>query len=268
MSEQNILNPAATSLLNPDWGYSEGLPETRAQWQARSGKLYSRREMGRGRVYDLAWNNRDLATKHTLQQWAQQYENDFFTLADWERGRYFSGRFEGPLAFSPSGNQQYNVRGKFVELPGLAMYGYPSAWTRDAIFIEERNGLGEDLLKLTGAWTYVLSASDHGGAAYQSSTTNNTAEWVYFGYGCRVWALKEAHRGIMEVTVTRLRDGTIVAGPTNVDTYSAVGLDSSPLFTAQNLAFDSYRVKLRVTGTKNASSLDFILDADALEVMQ
>src|SRR5713226_3702097 len=125
MSEQNILNPSATSLLNFDYGYTEGLPETRSLFQAASGKMFSRRQMGRGRVYDLAWNNRDLATKHALQQWAQQYENDFFSFADWERARYFSGRFEGPLIFNPVGNQKYNIRGRFIELPGLAMFQYP-----------------------------------------------------------------------------------------------------------------------------------------------
>ena len=114
MSEQNILNPSQTSLFNPDWGYTEGLPEMRSLFQAMSGKMYSRRQMGRGRVYDLAWNNRDQATKHSLQQWAQQYENDFFSLADWERSRYFCGRFEGPLTFSPAGNQRYNIRGRFI----------------------------------------------------------------------------------------------------------------------------------------------------------
>src|SRR6266851_6814134 len=102
MSEQNILNASATSLLNFDYGYTEGLPEMRSQFQAASGKMYARRQMGRGRVYDLAWNNRDLTTKHALQQWERQYENDFFSLQDFERTRYFSGRFEGPLTFSPT----------------------------------------------------------------------------------------------------------------------------------------------------------------------
>src|SRR5690349_13016344 len=189
MSEQNILNPSATSLLNVDWGYTEGLPEMRSVWQAMSGKIYSRRQMVRGRVYDLAWNKRDLATKHSLQQWERQYENDFFTLADWERSRYFSGRFDGPLSYSPAGFNQWNIRGRFVELPGLAMYQWPVNWGRDSIFLEERNGFGEDLVKLTGGWTYQSGdAPSHGGALYYSNGLNNTAEWSYFGYGYRLWA--------------------------------------------------------------------------------
>ena len=274
MSEQNILNPSTTSLFNPDWGYTEGLPETRSLFQATSGKLYSRRQMGLGRIYDLAWNNRDLATKHALQQWAQQYENDFFSLADWERSRYFSGRFDGPLSFSPAGNQKYNIRGRFVELPGLAMFAYPTNWSRDAIFLEERNGFGDDLVKLLtpANWTFQSGATylhPFPGNAYFGGTTNETAEWTYFGYGCRIWDITDANLGIVEVTVTRVRDGSVVSGPTNVDLYHTGPTQaSSVLLTIQNLPLDFYRVKMRVTGTKNASSTGVLIYVDAIEVMQ
>jgi hypothetical protein len=268
VSEQNILNPSATSLLNFDYGYSEGVPETRSQFQAASGKMFARREFGLGRIYDLPWNSRDLATKHALQQWAQQYENDFFSLADWERGRYFSGRFEGPLIFSPGGNQKYNIKGRFIELPGLALFSYPTNWARDAIFLEERNGFGEDLVKLTGAWTFEVNANAHGGQNYKSVTTNDTAEWMYFGYGFQLFELKGPAEGIVEVTCTRVRDGVIVYGPTNTDPYNSTTLASDAMFAVNSLPLDSYRVKLRVTGTKNASSTGFTCRADAIQVMQ
>lgn len=269
MSEQNILNPAQTSLFNPDWGYTEGLPEMRSIFQAASGKIYSRRQVGRGRVYDLAWNSRDLATKHTLQQWAQQYENDFFSLSDWERGRYFSGRFEGPLIFNPVGNQRYNIRGRFIELPGLAMFANPTNWARDAIFIEERNGFGEDLVKLTGTgWAYELAAQGHGGADYFSANTNDTAEWLYFGYGFRFWSRTQNNLGIAEISCTRVRDGVVVLAPTNVDLYSAATVNAAVVLTKSDLALDFYRVKARVTGTKNVAATNFFIYADAIEVMQ
>jgi hypothetical protein len=269
VSEQNILNPTAASLLNFDYGYSEGLPETRSLFQAMSGKMNARRQMGRGRVYDLAWNSRDLATKHTLQQWAQQYENDFCSLADWERGRYFSGRFDGPLIFSPSGNQKYNIRGRFIELPGLALFSYPTNWTRDAIFLEERNGFGEDLLKLVGTWTYGAGSGAHGGFRYINSNTNTTetAEWLYFGYGFRLWEETGPNLGIVSLSVTRLRDGSVVQGATDIDCYAA-GSASAMLFTLSSLALDSYRVKLTTTNRKNVSSSGNGITADAIEVMQ
>jgi hypothetical protein len=274
VSEQNILNPTAASLLNFDYGYSEGLPETRSLFQSMSGKMNARRQMGRGRIYDLAWNSRDLATKHALQQWAQQYENDFFSLADWERGRYFSGRFDGPLIFSPSGNQKYNIRGRFIELPGLALFSYPTNWTRDAIFLEERNGFGEDLVKLLtpANWVFASNAGFYhpsgAGNAYSSSTTNETAEWIYFGYGFRLWEETFNNQGIVELSVTRVRDGAVVVAATNFDLYSAGAVNAFAISTTTNMALDYYRVKLRCTGTKNASSSGFGINADAIEVMQ
>jgi hypothetical protein len=41
MSEQNILNPTATSQMNPDYGYTEGLPsDLDVGFLARSGDFY------------------------------------------------------------------------------------------------------------------------------------------------------------------------------------------------------------------------------------
>lgn len=270
MSEQNILNPASTSLLNPDYGYSEGLPEMRSLFYAASGKTFTRQHFARGRTYDLAWNRRDKATMHALRQWARQYENDFFTLADWERSRYFSGRFQDPLVFNPAGNEQWTIKGVFEELTGLAMYTYPTDWTRDAAFLEERNGFGEDLVKLTGTWTYYSESGGriHGGAMYWSQTTNDFIEWLYFGYGFRLWAPKESAGGIGEVIVTRPRDGVQVLAPTNIDFYDAGAPPSAALLTKSDLGLDLYRVKLRVTGTKNGSSGGYRVFADAIEVMQ
>src|SRR5581483_1929385 len=240
MSEQNILNPSATSLLNFDWGYTEGLPEMRSVWQAMSGKAYARRQMARGRIYDLAWNKRDLTTKHSLQQWERQYENDFFTLADWERGRYFSGRFDGPLSYSPAGNNAYNIRGRFIELPGLAVYQYPSNWSRDAVFLEERNGFGEDLVKYTGTWTVANPETNtHGGGWAFSNTTNDIAEILYFGYGFRYWCKKQDNLGIVEISLDGIMQGT-------VDLYDPAlhpnGVPTAALFSAPNVALGLHRV--------------------------
>src|SRR5882724_6528531 len=137
MSEQNILNPTAASLLSPDYGYDESLPENRSIFTPMSGRPFSRDQMGLGRLYNFTWKGRDLATKHSLQQWERQYRNDYFSLADWERARYFTGRFAAPLTFNPAGNNAYTIQGQFQELPGLPMFQYPSNWARDAIFIEE-----------------------------------------------------------------------------------------------------------------------------------
>lgn len=270
MSEQNVLNTTAASLLNFDYGYSAGLPEIRSTFEPASGRPFARDAMGRGRIYELAWNKRDLATERALQQFANQYSKDFFSLADWELGRYFTGRFDAPLIFSPSGNQSYNIRGRFVELPGVGMFSYPSNWTDDAIFLEHKDGWGDDLVKLAGTWTLDTSANHHGGDAYKNVNTNTTdaAEWLYFGYGFQLWAMKASNLGILSLSATRVRDAFPVVAPTNVDLYNASTLASAALFTITGLALDQYRVKITATNTKNASSSAKDIFADAVQVMK
>jgi hypothetical protein len=261
VSEANILNPSASDTLNPNYGYRETLGDVIAEAQMRSGKPFARLLRSRGRVFELMWSERLIADAAKLRQWHQQYEQGFFTLADWEMGRYYSGRFAGRPAIAPAGNNNWNASAQFVELPGLPMFAYPTNWNRDAIFIEEIDDFGSPNVKLTGAWTQSVNAAHHGGKAYFSATTNNAAEWLYFGYGFRLWAAKDANLGIVAVSI----DG---GAETNVDLYAASLQASAVVHTNANQNLGFHRVKLRVTGTKNASSSAFTVYADAIEVMR
>jgi hypothetical protein len=262
MAESAILNPSSTSAFNPSFGYREKLPEMRSIFQARSGQRSTRRIPIRGRSFDLSWSKRSFATYRALKQWEAQYEIGYFTLADWEMGRYYSGVFDGPLDYSPAGNNQWNIAGTFVELPGLGMFQYPSAWGTDSIFINETDDLGTTLVKLTGAgWATFANAVNLGGLAFISLTLNDTAEWIYYGYGFRLWSLKNVDCGIVEVSL----DGVVLG---TVDLYSAVTQNAAAVFTQQSVVLGQHRVKLRVTGTKNAASTNFYCSADAIEVMR
>jgi hypothetical protein len=244
MSEQNILNPTPTSLFSPDYGFIEGVPELRTVLQAQSGKMFTRRQRGAGRVYQLDWKNRGAAVTNALRQWEEQYRNDFFSIADWIRGRYFSGRFQAPLSFSPAGNEQWSIKGIFEELPTVNLYQYPMNWGVDSIFLGPRNGFGDDLVKLTPVqppgtnWTYTVDANAHSGAYYSDANTNTTdkAEWVYFGYGCRIWAQKNTNLGIFTASVTRVRDGTVMATGL-VDLYEPALAISAPVFGENLLTY-------------------------------
>ncbi len=270
MSEANILNPSASDQLNPDYGYSEGLPELRSVFQAQSGNLYTRRNISRGRSFELGWLGRPQANIDALRQWERQYENDFFTYVDWARSRYYSGRFDSPLIYSQEGNDKWTVRGRFVELPGRPMNTYPSNWSRDAIYCDERDGFGNDLFKQTGTWTYAADANAHGGAHLTNANTNasDKAELIYFGYGARIFAKKANNLGILNWRVKRVRDGTDVYGPTAVDLYSAGTVAAAALDAVTNLGLDLYRVSIEATNTKNGSSAAKTIIADAIQVMQ
>jgi hypothetical protein len=84
VSEQNILNPSSTSPLHPDYAWNQTEAAPVARFAPRRGAHSKRRLNEGGRVYDLEWKNRPLATKRMLRQWEAQFETDFFTYFDAE----------------------------------------------------------------------------------------------------------------------------------------------------------------------------------------
>lgn len=271
MSEQNILNPTATSLYSPDYGFTEGLPELRTATQVNSGKYFTRRQRGAGRQYQLDWKNRGSAVANYLRQWEEQYRDDFFSFADWIRGRYFSGRFQGPLSFSPAGNEQWNIKGIFEELPTVNLFQYPANWGIDSIFLATQNGFGDQLAKFTGTWTLVNPDTNaKAGFSYTDANTNTTdkAEWMYFGYGFRLWAETGPNLGKLSLSCTRVRDGATMLAATVIDLYAAAATAAAVLETQTNYPLDTYRVAITATDTKNASSTGLTIVADTIEVMR
>jgi len=272
MSEANILNATPSDPLNPDMPYPEGRPELYDDLIMDGGDLFTRQNRFFGRIYELVWSRRSKATMHTLRQWEEQYRRDFFTFIDHERTRRFSGRLilDAAQKVIFEGNEQWTVRGRFIELVGKVMNTYPSDWTRDANFLEERDGSGTDLFTAVGTWTFNTNALSHGGFEVFNANTNTTdyAEIEYFGYGCRLWGRKANNLGIGSVRVVRARDGVVVAGPTNVDYYNSSALAAAALFTAQNLPLDRYFIRETATNTKNASSSNNQIPFDAVEVMR
>jgi hypothetical protein len=267
VSEQNILNPTVASQLNPTYSIPIQDPEIIAMWQARSGKDFSRTLAARGRAFSLHWDKIDFTTYLTLRQWWSQYEKGYFSFADYDDSgagtRYYTGRFVGPPTHERAGFNQVNVTAQFVELPGRPMFAYPSNWGVDSIFLDESDDAGAQLVKLTGSGWVLQSPQglSHNNASYTSATTNDIAEWLYYGYGFRVWALKASTRGIAEVSL----DGTVLG---TYDQFNAANVNSAAIFTQLNVPLGQHRVKLRVTGTKNAGSSAFNIDADAIEVMR
>jgi hypothetical protein len=278
MSEQNILNPlGAGDPLNPSYGYNEGRLPGHAIEQAASGRLYARTRLGRGRVFELGWNDLSKANKEKLRQWAEQYALTYFSFYDGERGRYFTGRFDpqfsdkGPLLISPVQNDRWDVRARFIEEPTRPLYAYPSDWTNWAVFLEERDDAGADLLVIgAGTWNYETHANHHGGAAYSNANTNTAdyVEWTCFGYGFRLWARKDTNLGILSLSARRLRDNTTVLAATNVDLYADGDTPSAAVYTKADLSLDWYIVKLLGTNTKNASATAKTIYADAIQVMR
>jgi hypothetical protein len=242
-------------------------PEVAASWQARSGKPFDRDLMARGPFFSLTWSKVPFSVYQQLRQWWRQYEKDFFTYADYDDSplRYYTGKFQAEPKSERLANNQVNISAVFVTIPKLPQFQYPSNWGVDSIFFEERNGYGDDLIKYTGSgWTgniAIAQAAAHNGVWSTSSTTNDIAELVYMGYGFRYWSPKASNLGIVEISL----DGTVVG---TVDLYNAATLNSGALFAQTNVVLGQHRVKIRCTGTKNASSSANTVAYDAIEVMR
>jgi hypothetical protein len=154
MSEQNILNPTAASQLNPTYTIPHKDPAIISSWQPRSGKPFSRTMMARGMEFQLHWDKVPFSTYQALRQWFRQYEQDFFSYFDIDDNRYYSGQFLAEPQYERVANNQCNISATFVVCPTLPQFVYPSNWGVDSIFLEERNGFGADLVKLTGTWDH------------------------------------------------------------------------------------------------------------------
>jgi hypothetical protein len=428
MSEQNILNPSASDQKNPTYSIPHKDPQIMASWQPRSGKPFDRYMLSRGMEFQLHWEKVQYSTYESLLQWFHQYERSFFSYFNFQRNRYFSGKFLAEPQFEEVGNNQYNISATFVEVPGVAMFQYPSTWGVTSIFLEERDDYAQDLVKLTGTWdhgdknycpfseqfdngawlktnavvtanavndpngnptadsvafsvtgatallaisafpstpvagqqftfscwmkaasgtpslslkiqdqasglcagptafvlstawqrfsvtgvmlntstspvvflfsptsntiayhlwgaqleygaaqtTYVTTtnaavvlpapnqnAKFHSGFAYHDAgtVTTDAAEWGYFGYGFRLWAPKGPDMGIVQVFLDGVSQG-------NVDLFAAAATASAVVLTVQSVALGLHRVKLQPTNTKNAASTNFVVTADAIEVMR
>jgi hypothetical protein len=144
------------------------------------------------------------------------------------------------------------------------MFEYPNDWAADAFFLEERNGLGDDLIKKTGTWTYQAQADAHGGAEIINggTVTTDAAEIQYFGYGFRFYARKGTNLGKLELSL----DGAVVAAA--LDLYAAAAAPAAALHTQTNVSLGLHRVKVRALNSKNAASSDYKVVFDAIEVMQ
>ncbi len=103
----------------------------------------------------------------------------------------------------------------------------------------------------------------HNGFAYWDAGTviTDAAEWLYFGYGFRLWSYKGPEMGIVQVFLDGVSLGT-------VDLYSAAATVSAVVLTTQSVSLGQHRVKLQPTNTKNAASSAFNVNADAIEVMR
>jgi hypothetical protein len=110
------------------------------------------------------------------------------------------------------------------------------------------------------AWSYGSQSGAYAGDNHWSSTTNNYYQVGFNGTQVKVFTAKASNQGIAAISI----DG---GTETLVDTYASTRSDNALIYTSPELAPGQHTVKVRVTGTKNASSTGNIITADRIDVL-
>ncbi|QHW33095.1 hypothetical protein GZH47_21340 [Paenibacillus rhizovicinus] len=141
-------------------------------------------------------------------------------------------------------------------VPGSGGIGGGGAGTID----DSVTGTGLNQFEYVGTWTATSgSGTKYNGGDHYSLTTNNYYQVDFNGTGIKLYGSKDAHHGIAAVSID---GGTEV----DVDFYAASRADNALLWTSPTLPAGNHSVKVRVKGTKNASSTGYVVTADRVVI--
>ncbi|WP_162463317.1 CBM35 domain-containing protein [Paenibacillus psychroresistens] len=124
---------------------------------------------------------------------------------------------------------------------------------------DDETGTGENQYEYVGSWSASANTQAYMQTDHYDNVTNDYYQIRFTGSQVKVYGEKNSSFGIVAVSV----DG----GPeTLVDLYSATRLVNTLLYTSPTLANSGHTVKVRITGTKNASSGNTYTTADRVVV--
>jgi hypothetical protein len=276
LAETDILNPVRgitrelQDSMNPNQGWQRTRKSTLATAKPSFGRPYTRETANSGHTYTLNYTRRNLAVSERLKQFFEAYEQDFFTLIDWDNGRHYVGRFVGDMPQSFVANGRYTSQGwTFEELPSCPMLQYPESFERWGITLRPFDGWGDQKAATNSAnWIRPVAVLQPDGTSIQPRQLGNfnpaAGDWAtmeYRGYGLRVWALQGPEYGIATVTL----DGVQVA---EVDLFAGAEMGPQIIYENTQVPLDIHRVTLTATNTQNAASLATGVVWDKLEVIR
>ncbi|MBP3965575.1 fibronectin type III domain-containing protein [Paenibacillus sp. DLE-14] len=121
-------------------------------------------------------------------------------------------------------------------------------------------GTGLNQFEYVGTWTATSGSSvKYNGGDHYSLTTNSYYQVDFNGTGIKLYGTKDAHHGIAAVSID---------GGTEVDSdfYAGTRADNTLIWTSPTLAAGAHTLKVRVKGTKNASSAGYVVTADRVVI--
>ena len=234
--------------IAPDYGFPNKRANTRVFAKAPGGQPFSRETQNAGHTLTFSWLNRSYECVQRIRRFVEQYEDGFFTIVDWDGGgRHYVGRFTGECAPAQKGNDRYDITDlTFEEVPGAPMLQYPSDWDRDSIQLRVANDYGRQNLATSGTWTPGVTPAFK--TLDSAGTAGDFATMEYRGYGFQLWMQMGPAYGIVQVL---LDDATVNA---SLDLYAEAALGPQLVLTQSQVPLDLHRVKVFVTGNKNAAA--------------
>jgi hypothetical protein len=120
-------------------------------------------------------------------------------------------------------------------------------------------GTGQNQFNYTGTWSFGNQSGAFQNNNHWSSVTNNAYQIAFTGTRVQIYSARANNHGIFAVSI----DG---GGETNIDLYSATRADQVLVWTSPTLSAGNHTVRVRVTGTRNASSSGSAVVADRVDI--
>jgi xyloglucan-specific exo-beta-1,4-glucanase len=125
---------------------------------------------------------------------------------------------------------------------------------------DNTSGTGQNQCNYTGTgWTYEVYAPNYSGDDHFSNVTNDACQIAFTGTQVKIYTTIQDNEGNMAVSI----DG---GAETMIDLYNATEVVQQLKYTSPTLTNAAHTVKMRVAGTKNASSLGFYITVDRIEI--
>ena len=134
----------------------------------------------------------------------------------------------------------------------------PVGWTS---INDATTGIGQNQFNFVGiGWTHETQSTSYMGDDTYSLVTNDYCTVAFTGTQCRAYiGWKDPASGKVAVSI----DG---GAETTIDLYSSTQQNQVLIYTSAVLTSGSHTLKMRVTGTKNASSTNTYVDCDRVDV--
>ena len=135
----------------------------------------------------------------------------------------------------------------------------PTPTPSATIVNDNTTGSGNNQFNYNGSWAYSNDSHCYNGDNHYNATTNNYYTVAFNGTQVQVYGCLGSNNGIGAISI----DG---GAETNVDYYAASIQNYGLLYTSPTLTAGQHTLKVRVTGTKNASSTNYYVNADRVDI--